>query len=242
MAKKCLFLLPLLCLCALSGFSLSSSGTKQNTLMPDFSISGGGRIFYNGMFDIWKYSNNYNNVGSTLEYRLYSNHGFGIGVFFDATYVEVGLDFIFGSFKPNARGYTGDFELASTQFGFSILGKLPLMAGPAVFFPLAGIDYQIFLSGEAKGLPINIKNRDDVKEYMGYEDIFDAFSLVLGIGLDFNLTSKLYLRGEALCNFKMESDSDKALKKLAKNNNVSFSLFTFGPRISIGVGYKFWGK
>jgi hypothetical protein len=40
----------------------------------------------------------------------------------------------------------------------------------------------------------------------------------------------------------MESDSDKALKKLAKNNDVSFSLFTFGPRISIGFGYKFWGK
>jgi hypothetical protein len=185
MAKKCLFLLPLLCLCALSAFSLSSSGTKQNTLIPDFSMSAGGRIFYNGMFDIWKYSNDYNNVGFTLQNNLHSNNGFGIGGFFDATYVEIGLDFIFGSFKPNARGYTGDFELASTQFGFSILGKFPFTIGPVAFFPLAGIDYQIFLSGKSNGSTLD---RGDLSG--DYGDMYDAFSLVLGLGLDFNLNKK----------------------------------------------------
>jgi hypothetical protein len=238
MTKKRLLILPLLYLCAVSAFSLSSGGSRGNTLTPDFSISVGGRIFYNGMFDIWKcsYTNNYAGpaVAAVLENSLYSNNGFGIGVFFDATYLELGMDFIFGSFKLNSNQYTGDFELKSTQFGFTILGKFPVTAGPATVFPLAGIDYQLFLSGEAEGRTIE---RDDMSG--DFEDLFDAFSLVVGAGLDYNISAKLYLRGELLCNFKMESGSDKALKKLAKDSDVSFSLFTFGPRVSIGVGYRF---
>jgi hypothetical protein len=234
MAKRHVLILPLLCLCAVSAFSLSSGGIKKNTQAPDFSISAGGRIFYNGMFDIWEYSNAGPAVAAVLDNSLYDNHGFGIGVFFDATYLELGMDFILGSFKPNSNQYTGDFELKSTQFGFTILGKFPVVAGPATVFPLAGIDYQSFLSGEADGRTIE---RDDL--FGDYKDMYDAFSLVVGAGLDYNLGAKLYLRAEVLCNFKMESDSDKALKKLAKDSDVSFSLFTFGPRVSVGAGYRF---
>jgi outer membrane protein W len=115
------------------------------------------------------------------------------------------------------------------------LGKFPVSAGSGVtVFPLAGIDYQIFLSGDADGFTIK---RDDMSG--DYEDLYDAFSIVVGAGLDYNITQKLYLRGEVLVNFKMESNSDKALKKLAKDFDGSLSLFTFGPRVSIGVGYRF---
>jgi hypothetical protein len=232
MVKKHVLILPLLlCLCALPAFSLSSGGIKKNTLVPDFSLSAGGRIFYNGMFDIWEVSN----YKALFENSLHSNNGFGIGVFFDATFVEIGMDFIFGSFNPNERQYTGDFELMSTQFGFTILGKFPFAVGPATFFPLAGIDYQIFLSGKNEGFTID---RDDLPG--DYKDLYDAFSLVVGVGLDYTITKKLYLRAEVLVNFKMEGDSDKALKKLAKDAGIRFDPpFTFGPRVSIGVGYKF---
>lgn len=145
------------------------------------------------------------------------------------------MDFIFGSFKPNSEKYTGNFELNSTQFGFTILGKYPVAVGPGVtVFPLAGIDYQIFLSGKNEGLTIE---RDDMSG--DYKDLYDAFSLVVGAGLDYDITKKLYLRGEVLVNFKMEGSSDRALKKLARDDNLSFSLFTFGPRVSIGVGYRY---
>jgi hypothetical protein len=54
MTTKYLLMLPLLCLCALSAFSLSSGGSKNKsgsmskTETPDFSMSAGGRVLYNG--------------------------------------------------------------------------------------------------------------------------------------------------------------------------------------------------
>jgi hypothetical protein len=233
MAKRGLVVLTLLCLCAFSAFSLDS-GNKKNPLVPDFSVSAGGRIFYNGMFNSWEYSNSYSpSFNSMAENGFYSNHGFGIGGFFDATYVEIGLDFIFGSFKPSSRKYFGDFELKSTQFGFSILAKYPFTLGPMMFFPLVGIDYQIFLSGEANS---DTLSRDDLGTY---DDMYDAFSFAVGVGLDYNLGGKLYLRGEALVNFKKDSKYESELRDLAKSNSITFSLFSWGLRYSIGVGYKF---
>jgi opacity protein-like surface antigen len=228
MVKRCLLILTILCLCAFSAFSLDSG---KKSLVPDFSVSAGGRIFYNGMFNIWDFSNNYNHTfTSMVRNGLYGNHGFGIGGFFDATYVEIGLDFIFGSFKPISKYYSGDFEMKSTQFGFSILGKYPFAVGDMTVFPLLGIDYQIFISGEAYGISVS---HDDC------DDMYDAFSFAVGGGLDYNLGGKLYLRGELLFNFKKDSKFESELRDIAKKNEIGFPLFTFGPRISIGVGYKF---
>jgi outer membrane protein W len=187
------------------------------------------------MFEIWRYSY-WGGAGDSFAAILDNNldnknNGFGIGAFFDATYVEIGMDFVFSSLSPN----TGDTELKSTYFGFTILGKFPFGAGPVTFFPLAGIDYQIFLSGKVDGFTIE---RDDMSG--DYEGMYDAFSLFVGVGVDFDITSKLYLRGEVLINFKIEDDFDKMLKKAAKENDVNFSgVFTMGPRVSIGVGYRF---
>jgi hypothetical protein len=221
-----------------------SAGTpaapRGKKVFPDFSVSMGGRVFYNGMFDIGKYSYSYTYAGggssaqlfgalNTLENNIHDNHGVGVSLFWDFTYAELGGDVIFGSFTPNAEDYSGDFQLQSAQIGFTLLGKLPIGAGAVTFFPLAGIDYQHFISGEG----------GDVDLTGDYADLFDAFSLVAGAGLDFNLSAKVYLRIEALCNFKMEGGSDKALRNLAGDNDISFSLFTVGPRASLGLGFKF---
>jgi hypothetical protein len=230
-------------MCAASAFSLSS-GDKDNPSeghypAADFSVSIGGRIFYNGMFNIWKYNYEYTgyadpnaDLAAIFDNNLFSNHGFGIGGFFDATYVEIGIDFIFGSFKPNSEKYFSDFELKSTQFGFSILGKYPFAFGEITVFPLLGIDYQLFLSGESNGWPLS---RDDLGDD---DDMYDAFSISVGIGLDYNLSGKLYLRGELLANFKKDSTFESELIRLAEERSITFSLFTFGPRVSIGLGYK----
>lgn len=213
-------------------------------------LSAGGRIFYNGMFDIHEYKyEGYSGEdwGSHYGPTFFDNHGFGISGFFDATYVEIGLDFIFGSFKSNSSVNYGSLEITgleitSTHFGFSILGKYPFVLGKgkAVLFPLLGIDYQIFISGKmSAGDYSDTIDRDDlVDTYEFKEDMLDAFSIVAGAGLDYNLTDRFYLRGELLANFKIDGEFGKDLRQAAKNAEVDLSLFTFGLRVSIGLGYK----
>jgi hypothetical protein len=145
------------------------------------------------------------------------------------------MDFIFGTFTPNNSGYQGNFELNSTQFGFSLMGKYPVALGSITAFPLFGIDYQILISGETK--PDGFKlERDDLGDW---EDLYDAFSISAGGGVDYNLTSKLYLRGVFLLNFKLDSSFDSDYRKMAQSDKViEATLFTFGPRLSAGLGYR----
>jgi len=207
-----------------------------------FSPSAGGRIFYNGMFDIFESSYTY--YGSVDPYsdyfeNFYSNNGFGIGGYFDVTYLELGLDFILGSFKPNSNKYTGSYELKSTHFGFSLLGKYPVALGRMMVYPLLGIDYQMFVSGEASGGSRNGEiSRDDRVD----EDWYDFFSIPVGAGMDYNLNAKLYLRGEVLLNFKLDGSREESLRNEAKKSNINLSLFQFGGRVSLGIGCKLGGN
>jgi outer membrane protein W len=235
MAKRRLFILALLCLCAFSAFSLTS-GNKKNTSAADFPVSAGGRIFYNGMFQIWEYGGGY--AASYFNtHNLGQANGFGIGAFFDATYVEIGLDFIFGSVKTSHLVSPSwyDSAMKTTHFGFTLLGKYPIAFGSMTVFPLLGIDYQAFLSGEANS---EVSSVDYTMTYER-EEMFDDFSIVIGAGLDYKLTSALYLRGELLVNFKLDNKNETDIRDIASEYGDDFSLFSFGPRVSIGVGYKF---
>jgi hypothetical protein len=176
----------------------------------------GGRIFYNGMFGVWSHD------GSDLVFTS-TNNGFGIGGFFDATYVEIGLDFIFGSYE----NYSYIYKMKSTQFGFSLLGKYPFAVKDLTVFPLVGIDYQIFISGEAYGITVS------------HDDWYDVFSFAVGGGLDYNLSSKLYLRSELLLNIKLKDIYESELIDVKIYVNDDRKRLTLGPRVSIGVGYKF---
>jgi opacity protein-like surface antigen len=140
-----------------------------------FSLSAGGRIFYNGVFtDSTDSYDDYSTSYST------SNNGFGIGVFLDATYVEIGLDFIFSS-----TTYNNVSGSKMTQFSSSLLGKYPFAFdfafGNLVVFPLLGISSLSFSS-------------------FSYDDgsSSTSFSFAVGGGLDYNLTDKLYLRSKLI--------------------------------------------
>jgi hypothetical protein len=270
MPKRIGLFFVLLCLCVGAAFSLDSKTATNTFDKVPFSLSAGARIFYNGMFDIFEYSYS-SGSSSAVEWAskyyptFFNNHGFGISGFFDATYVEIGIDFIFGSFKSSSGSvkiYTSggymihdrDFDVTSTQFGFSLLGKYPFGLGEATLFPLLGIDYQMFISGKVKyrdhSSTIDI-DRDDLADgawhpysddqYFEYEvGMLDAFSIAAGCGLDYKLTDRLYLRSELLLNFKINGNFEKKRREEAEDYNVYLSLFTFGPRFSIGVGYKFF--
>jgi outer membrane protein W len=235
MAKRCLLVLTLLCLCVFSAFSLDSGNTK-NPLSVDFSVSTGGRIFYNGMFNIWEYGGGYAAFNFNTD-NLGSANGFGIGMFLDVTYVEISLDFIFGSVKTSHLYSNSWYDAAmkTTHFGFTLLGKYPFAVGSLTVFPLLGIDYQIFLSGKANSAVHSV----DYTMTYGREEMFDDFSIAIGAGLDYKLTGALYLRGEFLLNFKLDNKNEAHIRDITSEYGDEFSLFSFGPRVSIGIGYKF---
>jgi hypothetical protein len=170
--------------------------------------------------------------------------GGGLYAFFDATYAEIDLDLLFSSYDADPDN-KDDGSTALTYFGISVLGKYPIALSEQVtLFPLLGIDYQAFLSGQMKdkdGEKVGDESKRGDDAYGDYkvEDMLDAFSIAVGVGADFGLTEQLYLRGEFLWNFKLDNKSEAENRKDAKDANVDYSLFTSGPRIKLAVGFKF---
>jgi len=230
MVRKSSLLFVLVCLYAGPAFSLDSNSVKKASGKSQFSVSAGGCIFYNDMFDIFE-RGAYSYYGADPwvgDDQFYNNSGFGIGGYFDVTYLEIGLDFIFGSFKPGKTTYTGSYELKSTHFGFSLPGKYPVAPGRMTAYPLPGIDYQIFVSGEAIGGGSG--NGEIDRDSLVDEDWYDIFSIPVGVGMDYNLNERLYLRDEVLMNFKLDGSREEYLRNEAKRNKISLSLCSSSGR------------
>jgi len=278
--KKFLLGFAIVCFCAGTGFSLSAKSVRDAG-KTQFSLSAGGKMFYNGMFDIetGRSSSVYNDY--TYSYPNYSysnpnsnnvlyNNAFGIAAFVDATYLELGFDFMFGSFKPyksdndsSSSGYsysssygdsTSAYEVDSTHFGLSILLKYPFKMQSVSVFPLVGIDCQWFISG--KEYRASIK-RSDLKNSSG-NSVEELTSIYSGNSTGLTSTRKetwfdiiTVVAGAGLDyiisdNFYLRSEVTLNFKLPGSRedylDNQGSGLFSLGPRASIGVGYKFWNK
>ena len=161
----------------------------------------------------------------------YSIIGGGASAFLDLTYAELGLGLNLVNQKSDSDGDDGtDF----TWFSISLLGKYPFVLNDKMsVFPLVGFNWNIFLSGKNKNYDKEIK-RDDLSD--DYKDSFDAFILDLGGGADFALTEKLYLRASALFGIKFNSKEEQ---DFIDNSDGKGKIFTAGPTIKVGIGYKF---
>jgi len=142
--------------------------------------------------------------------------GIGAFGFFDATYIEASVGFLYGitgsiknSSSPTVTAYD-DFFLDSkvSMMGINIgfLGKFPIRVAPNVLvFPAAGIDYQVFLS--AKSTIGNIKS-----DITPASDL-NALWIRAGAGLDFYISRSMFIRATALYGIRFASGVDKELVK-----------------------------
>jgi hypothetical protein len=64
-------------------------------------------------------------------------------------------------------------------------------------------------------------------------DYFNALSLLLGVGLDYNITSALYLRGELGFGLTFNSKTEDDMKDIIDSN------FKGKIPIKLAVGYRF---
>jgi len=191
-----------------------SSGASANKGL--LSIGGG------GFFD-WSLKNHVE-ISSLPIYKL-DLMSFGAFAFFDAKYVElsVGPSFGMGSLK------TGLFErdVKLLQLDVNVLGKIPidLSGGQVTFFPLLGLSYNYVLLGISGTSGINM-------------DLLNLGQLgaLVGVGLDYYLTSSLYLRGEGLFHFRLPPWS--AFMDAIGAAGSSKINYGMGPRVKLGVGYR----
>jgi len=204
-----------------------------------FSMAaGGGALFDYSLNNGFKVSIDVAGIrgSSVATVQNLSIGGYG---FFDATYAEMDVSFAYGRItgKYEANGalaWMTDMDLGvgnALQLGFTLLGKYPIGLGSFTLFPLLGADYNIVLS---------YKNK-----YGNYDKHMDLsqFGLLAGAGLDFPFGSALFLRAEALFHFRF---FDKLTNDAIKGFDTSYGgsldkKYGMGPRIQIGLGYKFGG-
>ena len=184
-----------------------------------FSMSAGAGLL--GDFSI---KNGVKNGGDYLGVQIFT---FGFYGFFDAKYAEADISLAYGKLK--GEGSAGDFIETSAfdsrifQLGITLLGKYPFEVGDFTLFPLLGFNYNVVFSHTVAGVRDPEPGR------------WSQIGLLVGAGGDFDLTDNLYLRGEGLFHLRLPPT---VWKDVAAAWGGSTTL-GMGPRMKLGVGYRF---
>jgi len=162
----------------------------------------------------------------------------GISSFFDAQYIEANLGGKFFISKYSENGYI--YEETTNFFNLGLKLKYPFKITEKIsVFPLAGFDYSIFTSGKAKDNTGNILiDRDDLLP----SNRLDRFSINLGIGGDFYVGQKLYIRGEFNYMFLLNTETQKDAIAKIESLGYDLSIFQNGPVFRLAIGYRFFNK
>ena len=178
--------------------------------------------------------------------------GYGVGgigqyFFVDATYVEGTINFFFGntSLKHNDvlseyDGFSGDYNLNGVSLGLGILLKYPFYFGSLVFFPLFGIEGNIYLSqGFSKDYDFGYDSKEG--DTYGKPSAWNSFWIRVGAGVDYFFSGAVYIRGEVLMDIKIPSGLDTAYMKNEKFISGGFSdpqFFGLGVSFRAALGFK----
>lgn len=169
------------------------------------------------------------------------NLSFGGLFFFDATYVEINADYAFGKltyvqdYATTALKYGGHVNKndygSVLQLGFGVLGKIPMEFESFTLFPLFGINYNMVLVS---------RDKDDIKREDAMRNL-SQFGFQAGIGLDYNINQRLFVRTEGLFQLRLGKkrlDEYFDWKSLG-NASTKYNTPGMGPVIKAGVGIRF---
>jgi hypothetical protein len=192
---------------------------------------------------------------------------YGAFLFFDATYGELTV-MLQGGYNTwtESMDYTGRNAAAVSlsrdkgtgremSVGFSLMGKYPFVITEAItWFPLLGLEYHIALRewrqpeddlvyDRTKGE----LNADRDKDGNSYPlSAWNSLWINLGAGLDYSISRSLYLRGELLFGFRLQTVYETGALEMTKSMfnvpNPKLVGLTGGPWIKICLGYRFYSK
>jgi len=185
----------------------------------DISAGLGGNFTIN--FDSYKYDD--------LDIASRRTIGGGVYALLDATFAEANVGILFGNMKHGYFGEWDDNPLSLLYLTLGIYGKYPIRLSNFHLFPILGVQFDFCLSALQDGEVIFSNPLDRA-------DFFNRFWIKFGIGADFNLTERLYLRPSFLYGFNFGTRNDRDVKEY----NSKESSFHHGLDIRIAIGFRFW--
>ena len=162
--------------------------------------------------------------------------GFGGWVFGGARFAEFSLGFFGGpawSVVRHDGGDRGDWERAGSFLSMSVnlLGKFPFECRRGhAFFPMLGVGHNIALA--ARDLDGNDIFENTGKSAAGE---LSAFRIKAGVGGDFLLGERMFLRAQVLGFYRFSS---RAEREQVSDMDGSAYAFGFGATTRIGVGFR----
>jgi hypothetical protein len=204
-------------LAAIAGAPVVNTNAGVSNVSNGFLSIGGGAFFD------WSLKNSVEVAPPNSKFR-YDLMSFGPFAFFDAKYVELSVTPSFGiaNYEKSGGENPESSNLKLIQLDLSALGKIPinLAGGKYIFFPMLGVSYNAVLFGISGAKGITVSN-------------LNQFGLLGGVGLDYFITSSVFLRGEGFAHIR--------LPVWEYMNSIwdSGSKFGKGFRIRLGIGYRF---
>lgn len=203
------------------------------------------------------YSLNLENVTISDKYKRNTAQNFlGGTVFFDATYVRIGVGADFSIKGTNSQidlnlgplstsiGKIGEDKdsVASkpnykeTQVDISILAKYPFKLGLVNLYPMLGFDIALNVSAKDGDKDLRENALEDYKKDLNH------YYVVFGFGLDINF-GKVYITPTASFGLDLKKASNyEKTKKFVEDlpfANLSYKRNNFLFNVGLGLGYRF---
>jgi opacity protein-like surface antigen len=161
-----------------------------------------------------------------IETPYFGGGGF---LFLDATYAELSFGILAGGgkMKMTQGSESGETDFTITNLNIGLLFKYPVTVGEKLsVFPLLGIDYQITVYAKY-GDAEKLEKPGDLS----------ALWFKLGGGLDYDITSNVYLRGEALYGLRLANKMEKDMKDSMEG--IPDMRLGHGLTVKLAVGCRF---
>ncbi|GHV23172.1 hypothetical protein FACS189494_10920 [Spirochaetia bacterium] len=160
---------------------------------------------------------------------------------FDATYFEAAVS-LEGS--SSTLKYSGGYPESTGNYfqafnlGLSLLCKYPFYFGNIALFPLLGFEYKIVLSQSLDGAQLSDSYYKDV--LLCTKSDFNTLAVHFGLGADFAIASKIFLRAELLWGFRTPNADDNYYKAVEYNIDPDANIIHWAsvPKIKVAAGYK----
>ena len=152
----------------------------------------------------------------------------GISIFFDAKYVEFSTNFLIGSDSFQIKrilgvdvNYNPDVSLNISN-GFSLLGKFPFKFQRLTLSPSLGVEYRFMI------IRVSSDYLDEAETIPNdFQSVYNSFILKFGGIVDFDLTERIFLRGNILGSYVAAMFTDGNPYKEGG-----------GVQVQIGIGYR----